>query len=113
MVVLLVGVRGGCSWQASRDASAIARKDAALVKAATDLRAAGDALRAVDANTAAEVARAAANAAANADAAAQAKARAEDYLERLVALEVELDEAKRRSPACRARLEEKPCATLH
>lgn len=111
-LVFLFGLRAGCAWQADRDAAKIERKDAALLKASGDLRTAADALNAVSAHTAAEVARAAANAAQNEDAAKQAEARAKDYLGRLVRLEVEIEEAKRRSPACRARLEERPCAEL-
>lgn len=111
-VVCLLGMRVGCSWQADRDAEIIADKDAALVEASVKLRAAGQALHQVNANTAAEVARAAANAAANAHSAAQAAKRAEDYRERLAEVESDLEAAMRQSPACRARLEERPCATL-
>lgn len=111
-VVFLTGLGVGCSWQRDRDAQKIGEKNMALVQASIDLKAAGRALREVDANTAAEVARAAANAAANADAAAQAAKRAEDLRERLSDVEADLEEAKRRSPACRAKLEERPCAAL-
>jgi hypothetical protein len=112
-VVFLVGCRAGCSWQAGRDAKTIARKEAALVDASARLMAASDALRSVNAHTAAEVARAEASRAQNAQAAADADRRAKDYLARLVGVERDLELAKRQSPACRARLEERPCASLH
>lgn len=112
-LVFALGLRAGCSWQGHRDAAALARKDSALQSARASLTAAAGALRQVDANTAAEIARASARAAANADAAAKAKKAAKEYLERLVEVEGDLEEAKRRSPACRAKLEERPCATLH
>lgn len=111
-VVFLLGLRTGCSWQADRDAEIIADKDAALVEASVALKGAAIALNAVNANTAAEVARAKASEAANAEEAAKAKERAEDYRDRLSEVEADLEEAKRQSPACRARLEERPCAEL-
>lgn len=111
-VAFLVGLRAGCSLQADRDEAKMARKDAALVQASARLDAAAGALRAVNAHTAAEVAKAQANAADRAEEAAKASARADAYRDLLVEIERDVEQAKATSPACRAKLEEKPCATL-
>lgn len=113
-VAFLVGLRSGCSWQADRDARAIAKVEAKRAHAVDALGKAAEALRDVSRRTRAEQARAEVAAKANRDAVREAREAAKGFAARLVEIEHEVELARRRGTAeCRAILETKPCAPLH
>lgn len=111
-VVLAIGVRGGCSWQASRGRAEVSAlradvkaKDAALGSAAAALRGSAAALKEVNAEAARRIAVADREAAALAEAgkvAQEAKAAAE---RRAAQLADQIEESKRKRPACAALLQ--------
>lgn len=111
-LVLALAFGGGCKAQASRDASKLAKKDAALVAASAQLGAAATALRQVSANTELEERKAAANIKAGREAAALAEREAAEYQKKLTQVALELVAAKR-DPVCKKVLEAPACAALH
>lgn len=110
-VALLVG--GGCHWQAKRDATKIEKMQTKLDNAAASLRAAGSAIRAVNIEADRSIKAARSAAAANAKAAEAARRDAAESERRMLAIDREVETAKRRDPNCRKQLELPTCATLH
>lgn len=112
-VVFLVGLGSGCHWQATRDAGEIADLKVDLIVANGKVRAAADTLNGITAQTRAEAAAAKARAAENQALVADAKARAAQFLSERIALEGELEQAKRRKgPTCVAQMEAASCVPI-